>query len=158
MDRHAHCVRDAVVHPDELHCHAAEFHSLPGLYHVQLHLAQEPVLPELSLHQRQGQLGAVYGNVDLLEQVCKSADVILMTMGQHHAPELVNIPLQVGKVRDDDIHAQHIRIRERKAAVDQEHVVGALHHGQVLADLVQTAQRNDPYRGLPQFLRLFLVL
>ena len=133
-----------MVHPDKLHCHTAEFHSLARLHHVELYLAQQPVLPELSLNQGEGQLGAVYGNVDFLEQIRQPADMVLVAMGQHHAPELVNIPLQVGKVRNDNIHPQHFRIRERQTAVDQEHVVSTFHNRHILADLVQAAQGNNP--------------
>ena len=80
--------------------------------------------------------------------------MILVSVGNDDAAYLVSVLLQIGVVRDDQIHAQHIAVGESHAAVDDDDVVLTLEHGQILAYLVQTAEESHPHRGL---LRLLLL-
>ena len=87
--------------------------------------------------------GAVNGGIDLFEQVGKTADMILVSVGNDDTTELVGIAFHIGEVGQHDVHAGHFRIGESKTAVKNEHIIAALEHSHILADLVQTAQRND---------------
>jgi hypothetical protein len=61
---------------------------------------------------------------------------------------------QVREVRQDQIDAEVLVARERKAGVDHEHVTVGLEGRHVLADLAETAERDDPQRvsGHPESL------
>ena len=66
--------------------------------------------------------------------------MVLMPVGDQIAAQLIQVALEIGRVRDDQIDAQHVVIREGYAAVDDDDVVSVLDHGHVLADLVEAAQ------------------
>ena len=66
-----------------------------------------------------------------------------MPVRQHNAPDFTYILLHKSKVRDNQIHSQHIGIRE---AVNNKHILTALIQCHVLPDLTQSAQRNNPNR------------
>ena len=59
------------------------------------------------------------------------------------AAQLVDIALEVGRIRDDEVYAEHVVVRERDAAVDDDDISAVLDHSHVLADLVETAERYD---------------
>ena len=117
------------------------------------------MLLQLVLDESDGHGRAVDGGIDLFEEISQTADVILVTVGNDDATELILIALHVGEVRDDDIHAGHLRIRECQSAVEDEHIIGTLKNGHILADLTQSAKRNDAHRGAAcGTLRLFWLL
>ena len=109
------------------------------------------MLLELVLDDAQGQAGGVDGHVQLLQNVGDGTDVILVAVGDDHAPEPVLIVDQIGKVGDDEIHAVHILVGEGHAAVNDDHILAILQDGAVLADLIQTAQR-DNFQFFSQFM------
>ena len=57
--------------------------------------------------------------------------------------DLVPALLEVGDVGDDEVDAEHLLVREREPAVDDDDLVAVLEHGQVLADLAHAAQGQD---------------
>ena len=87
--------------------------------------------------------GAVDGHVDLLQHVGDGADVILVAVGDEQAPEPVVVLHQIGYVGDHAVDAVHIIAGERHAAVHHDDLAAILIGGHVLADLVETAQRDD---------------
>ena len=90
-----------------------------------------------------GQPGGVDRHVEFFEQVRQAADVVLVSVGDEQALDAVLVLQHVGEIRDDQIDAEHIRIREDEAAIDQDHIALALIQGNVFADFTQTAQRAD---------------
>ena len=82
------------------------------------------------------------GMVDhpLLQKAC----MVIVGMGQEDAPQLVLIFLQIGDVGDDHVHAQQIFVGEGHAGVNDDHILAVFQNSHVLADLVETAQRDDP--------------
>ena len=97
------------------------------------------MLLQLMLDEGNGQAGAVYRYIHLLEDIGKGADVVLMSMGDHKALYLVNVLLQIGHVRDYQVDAQHIISREGKAAVYDNNAVVKFKGGNVHTDLLQSA-------------------
>ena len=101
------------------------------------------MLLQLQLNQTVRHGGAVDGAIDLLHAVGNGADVVLVAVGDEHTPELLLVGHQVGKVRDHQVHAVHVLLGEAHAAVHRDHVLAVLQDGDVLADLIQSAQRNN---------------
>ena len=142
-DAEGHGVGDGVVDVDEFHGEAAGFDGVAGLVGDELDLLVQAVLLQLQLDQAVGHGGAVDGAHHLLHGVGDGADVVLVSVGDEETLELVLVLHKVGKVGDDQVHAVHILIGEGHAAVDDDHILAILQDGAVLADLIQTAQRND---------------
>ena len=165
MHGNAHSIRYRMVHPDELRRHAPEAHSLSRLHGYQLCLLKDPVLLELPLDKPESQPCAVNRHIELFQEIGQSPDMILMPVGYRHTAQLVAVLLDVSKIRDNYVNAQHLAVRECKSAVDDEHVIGAFDNGEILAYLVESPERDYLHRGpaaavlhLPALLRMSLGL
>ena len=95
------------------------------------------VLGEFGLDDAAGQTGRIDRRVAFAQNIRDSADVVLMAVRDDIAAQLVDVALEVGRIRDDEVYAEHVVVRERDAAVDDDD------HSHVLADLVETAERYD---------------
>ena len=109
----------------------------------QLHGIGQPMLLQLQFDEAVGHGCSVDGAVHLLHTIRNRTDVVLVAVGDEHTPQLLLIGHQIGKIRDDQVHAVHILLREAHAAVHHDHVLAVLQDGDVLTDLIQTAQRDN---------------
>ena len=69
--------------------------------------------------------------------------MILMSVSDNYASDLLGICLEVGNVGDDDVDAVHILVREAEAAVYNDYICAEFDGSHVLADLTETAKRDD---------------
>ena len=70
--------------------------------------------------------------------------MILMSVRDYDAPELVNILFNIAEIGDDDINAEHLAVGKSKTAVNDEHIVRTLNDRKILTDLVKTSEGDDP--------------
>ena len=91
------------------------------------------------LNESHSQFRSVNRHVDLLQNIGKRADMILMAVGDHKALYLVNILLQIRHIRNHQVDSQHIISRESKAAVYHDNGILILKGGNIHADLFQSA-------------------
>ena len=131
---------------DQLNGKAAELNHLSRRADVELSLIEKPMLAQLPRHQPQGQLGAVEGDVEFLEQEGQRPDVILMPVGEEDAADFAFVAFDKGKIGYNQIHPQHILVREGQAAVDDKHIVAALIQRHIFSDFVEAAQKINPHR------------
>ena len=104
----------------------------------------DPVLGELAAHERQRQARAHERDVrTLAEQVRHAADVVLVRVREHERLDLVQPALECGEVRQDQVDAWLVVLREQHAAVDDEQPPGVLEHRHVAADLAEAAERDQ---------------
>ena len=104
----------------------------------------EAVLGQLAPHQGQGQPGAGQRDVRALpEQVGDRADVVLVRVREHERLNLVEPPVQVAEVRQDEVHAGLVGVGEQHAAVHDEQPATVLEDRHVPADLAEAAERDD---------------
>ena len=116
----------------------------PGLHLVEVRRAEQLVLLQLAGDQADGQLrGIDRGPADAGQDVGQAAGVVLVAMGQDDAAHRVAALGEVRGIGHDQVDAEHVRIGEGQAAVDDEDLVIGLDGGDVLADLTDSAQRND---------------
>ncbi len=80
-----------------------------------------------------------------------ATDVVLMPMGDDHAPDPLLVLAQEAGVRQHHIHAMHAVAGESEAGIHQHQVIAVLEHTGVLADLVQAAEGDHPQAGLLAF-------
>ena len=158
VDGEGQRVRDGVVDVDRLNGEAAERDLLARADLMEDRAGRKAVLLELVLDKTNRQLGGVDRHIEFFEQVRQTADVVLMTVGDEQALDAVPVLEHVGEVRDDQIDAEHIGIREHKAAVNEDHVALALIQRNVLADLAEAAQRADVHRDGRGHLKMLRVL
>jgi hypothetical protein len=118
---------------------------------VQFGFFQQAMLFELFLDDGQRELRAVHRHVQLRQNVGNRADVIFVRVGQHDGADFIFVLLQVGDVRDDDVHAEQFLLREHQTGVDHDDVFAAAKRHHVHAKFAQSAQRNGPQRLLVQF-------
>ena len=69
--------------------------------------------------------------------------MVLVSVGDENPPDLVLVFDQVANVGDDHVDAVHVVIGETHAAVYHHDVTAVFIDGEVFADLVETAERND---------------
>ena len=141
-DGQRHRPRNGVAHLDELHLERADAHRLPGLHDVELD-AGDIMLRELASYEGAGELRAVDRRRHTPEHIGNRADMILMPMRNQIGAQALAVVGQVGDVRDDQVNAQHVLTWEDGAAVHHDDIVFIFKRRHVLANLAQTAQRND---------------
>src|SRR4029453_16579269 len=77
------------------------------------------------------------------EQVWQRTDVILVGVREDHRVNTVSPFGQIAEVREDQVDAEMLVAGEREAGVENDDLVAELEGGHVLADLPDTAQRDD---------------
>ena len=128
---------------DGLHRKAAQLELLLGGDLHELGLACQAELFQLIPDKAAGQAGAVDGQIELLQQIGDAADVVFVAVGDEQALDLLLILHHEGEIRDDQIHAVHVAVREDEAAVHDDHIAAALIDRHILAHFAQAAQRID---------------
>ena len=125
-----------------------------ALGHPVVHGLEQPVLPQLGVEQRQGELGADQRDVAALaEEVRRRADVVLVPVGEHQRLDLVQAVPDRLEVREDQVDTRVVVLGEEHPAVDDQQPAVVLEDGHVPADLTETAERDDPQAALDQVAR-----
>jgi hypothetical protein len=138
-------VGDRMRDPDELGAERPQLHG-PAVWIrlTQLHRAQQSVLVELRLDQAERQAGGPdLLHACLAEQVRERADVVLVPVREQHRAYRPLAVDQVREVGQDQVDAEVLVAREREACIDHDGLAAGLEHGHVLADLAESAERDD---------------
>ena len=137
------CVRDGVgrVHPFDVE--AAERARVARAHRVQLGRLDEPVLAQLVAQEAEGQRRAVDGHGQARQHVRQRADVVLVPVGQDDAADVRDALLEPRDVRDHQVDAEHLLLREHQAGVDHHDVVAAAEREHVAADLAESPERDQ---------------
>lgn len=69
--------------------------------------------------------------------------MIFMPVRYDKAFDLISVCSEVAEIRQYNIYAVHAFIRETHAAVNNDYITAEFIHGHVLADLAETAKRDD---------------
>ena len=136
-------IRDRMVGVDKLHLKASQFDRISCADMVEPNLLRHFMLGKLGFDDPAGQPGGVNRSIALTQHIRDRADMILMPMGDDITAQLVQVALEISRIRNDQINAQHIVIRESHTAVDHDDITAVLDYGHVFADLIQTAERYD---------------
>ncbi len=109
------------------------------------------MLGKLALDHAEGELAREDRHLvrEVHEQVRQRSGVVLVAVRDDDAAELLLVLQNIGVVGKHEVDAGLVVIGKHEASIDEHHVVSALEGGHVLADAVQTTQRDDPQgRGL----------
>ena len=69
--------------------------------------------------------------------------MVLMSVGNAESLNLVGVLQQIGHIGDNQIHSQHVILREGEATVHQHNAVLAFKGRNVHSDLFQSSQRYN---------------
>lgn len=138
-DSESECVGYRVVDVDSLNRKAAEGYHVAGLDDVKSGGIEQSVLAELALDKTYGEVRAVDGHVENLEKIRQTADMILMSVGYDDSAYPVRVALDIGEIGKHEVDSEHILIRERKSAVDKEHILAVLKQSHIFAHFIQAA-------------------
>lgn len=121
-DGQGHRVGDGVVHVDGLHGETAQLELLvrSDLHHFRA--AHQPVFFQLVGDEPDGKARGINGQIDLFEQVGQAADVVFMAVRDNNALDAVLILDNIGEIRNDKVHPEHVAVREHDAAVHEDHI------------------------------------
>ncbi|GAA3493095.1 hypothetical protein GCM10019016_001940 [Streptomyces prasinosporus] len=105
----------------------------------------DAVLLELGLDEGEGELGADQRDVRLLAQeVGDAADVVLVTVGEDDALDVVETVPDGREVGQDQVDSGLLLLGEEHSAVDDQQTASVLEDRHVAADLAEAAERGDP--------------
>ena len=142
----AHCygagVRDRMVYMDKFAGKGAGAHNAARLYRNKLCGFQKLMLRQLVFKYSQSKACTVYGGIYASEHIGQRSDVVLVTVGEKNASDLIGIFLQICYIRYYQIDTKHILVGESKTAVNYDYVVAVFEYRQVFADLAKTAQHH----------------
>ena len=113
---------------------------------VELCGGEQPMLFEFLAHQRQREFRTVDRHVQVAEDVGYCADMVLVRVREDDRAHHALVLLQVGDVRDYDVHSEEFLLGEHQAGVDHDDVVAGAKGQHVHAEFAQSAQRYGPQR------------
>ena len=96
----------------KLNSEAAKVDVLSVFYDFSLDSLKHTMLFELSVNNSDGKLCSVYRYIYLLKYIRNSTDMILMSMSDKEALDLIDVLLKICDIRDNQIYSQHIVLRE----------------------------------------------
>ena len=138
-DSESECVGYGMVDMDSLNGKTAEGYHVAGLDDVKSGGIEQSVLTQLPLNESDGELRAVDGHIENLEKIRQTADMILMSVGYDYSAYPVRVALDIGEIGKHEIDSEHILIRERKSAIDKEHILAVFKQCHILAHFIQAA-------------------
>ena len=121
-----------------------QLHRVPHADLAELCLAQDAVLLQLRLDQPQREPGPVDGDVELLEDKWKAADMVFMPVAEEDAEHVAAPVEQIRDVREDEVDAEHVLLGKHQARVDDEDLLLPFEGPHVDADLAEAAEREVP--------------
>ena len=141
LDRQRDAVRHAVRDAQELDHERSDRDAIARLDPRQPALRLFAGFFELVLDQGERERRAVDRPLDVRQHVRHGADVILVAVGEDQGGD--GEAFERPEVRDDQVHAEQLRLRERDAGINEDRGVAAGDHHHVHAELADAAERND---------------
>ena len=135
-------VGDRVGDGDELEIEGADGETVALGDDVQAGV-REAMLAQLGGDEGQGKIGTVHRDVAAqLEQVGDGTDVVLVTVGEHQAHDVVHALLDPGEIGEDQVNAGLAFLGEEDAAVHDQKFSPVFQDVHVAANLAEASQRD----------------
>ena len=130
-----------MIDREELRFEAPELDDIARLNLYELGVL-DLVLLELAFDEAKRHLRTVnrHGHVQVFVKIGQTTRMVLVAMRDNDAPQLVCMFEHVRVIRQNEVDARMIVIREHEPSIVEHHVVTALEHSHVLADGIETAQ------------------
>ena len=141
-DGQRHAIQRAVGYGNEFDFEWADFDRAAGQDFAQRGGIEQARFFHALFHERQREARSVQRNIQIAKNVRQRADVIFMAVRQHNRANLRPVLLEVGNVRNDQVDAQKLGLREHHARVDDDDVVAEPQHHHVHAEFTEPPERN----------------
>ena len=105
-------LRDRVGDADRLDAELSRLQDVSRFEGAQIQLGSGHLLFELVADERMGEFGCVERAIYERHQVRQSPDVILVSVGDENASQLVLVFDQIGEVGNDDVDTEHLLVRK----------------------------------------------
>ena len=143
MDHHTHGCADRkaagigyrVIDPYEFDREAPELNCIPRLYTAEVRIPRQAEFLQLVFDYLQRQLSPVYRDIEGFQKVRNRAYVVLVSVSEDDAAQLLAVCLKIFRVGDNKVYPEHILIRKPQSAVDKDHIVPVFEHREVFSDL-----------------------
>ena len=132
-------IYNTVVGLDKFHAEITQIDGLSELHHFTLGLLHKIVLGQLVLNNAHGKTGCVDRDINITQHIGQCSDMVLMSVGDDETFYLVDVILQIGYIRDDQVDSQHVICWERQTAVHHNNTVLILEGSNVHTNLFQTS-------------------
>ena len=143
VDRQRHAIHQAVRHVDGIDGERPDLEALARLDLVEHGIVEQAVLFQLAFHISQREFGAVYRHVQLGEQPGQCADVVFVSMGQHHRPHMSAVLDQVREIGDDNVDAKQFGFGEHESGIDNDDVIAPANGHAVHAEFAESTERYN---------------
>ena len=144
LDRQPNCIGDGVVDTNKTDAEAADVDDIPRHHRVQI-ARINAVFLETPFENPERQTRPVDGYGNLLHHIGQCPDMILVPVRQNNRLDLIPVLDQIGNIRNDEVDAEHILLREHEPGVHNENLIIHADGSHVLSDLAKTAKRYDLY-------------
>ncbi len=139
----AHRVGDRMADPEGGRAEGPELDRLARL-ECEQRVVVELMLLDLVAQQAARQRRGVDRHArEVGQDVGQPTDMVLVGVGDQERLDLVGALAQVGDVGHDEVDAEHLLLGEHQSAIDHDDLIAVLEHVHVLADLADTAERQD---------------
>ena len=141
-----------MVHRKKVDLERTELKVVPRLYLVKVR-ALDAVLLQFASHKAQRELGGIdrHVGIEVGQKEREGSGVVFVAMRDDDALELMLVLKHIGVVGQEQVDTRVVVVGEHEAGVVEDHVVPVLDHGHVLADAVETAERDDAQRDVVGF-------
>ena len=146
MERESKAARHRVCDRDELHLERADLAPFAIAHWYERRLLAQAGFVEPVACETEGQCRAIDPGVDVAQQIRERSDVVLVAVGENDPVDVSGALPQKAEVRQHQVDAGHLRIREHDAAVEDDEATRLLDDGAVAADLPEPTEKGDPDR------------
>ena len=115
------------------------------LHPMEQHVVEHAKFFEPFLSERERESRSVNRKIVFLEDVRKSPDVILVTVGQDQSREVIPVLFEKIEVRDGDMDPVRSLLRKAHAGVDDDHLIAVADAPAIQAELADAAQGDYFY-------------
>src|SRR5450759_559619 len=140
VDGQSHGVGYGMTHGDRFHTKRPQLYRVANAHLTEVGLAQETVLLQLRFDEPEGQPCAVDRNVELLQRVRQTPDVVFMAVRREDAEHVAIRLKEVRDVRQHEVDAGHVLLGKHEAGVDDQDLLLPFERPHVDADLAKAAQ------------------
>src|SRR6185503_1391518 len=110
---------------------------------MQQHVPKQVVFFEFALRESGGEVRAVDGNVELLQEVWKRTKVIFVTVCEDDGGDVVPVLVEKTKIRNRHIDSVGRFLRKAHPGVENQHLVAVPHSHAIHSKLADTTERDD---------------
>ena len=126
-------IGNRMIRMDEADFHTANLDFIAVMHFVEC-IIRNVVFFQFPFDEAAYEFRCVYGHIYFIEQVSQAANMVFVTVRDDDGPYFVPVFNQVTHVRDDEVDAEHVVIREGQAGVDDDDVISVLDDRHILAD------------------------